>query len=417
MHHTPQRTTAEPLGYPSTVAEDTRDPALKSTKARNAMPTGSDRPDVFDEFSLSPSRNEPAKDSEHFELASEFPNPPSPLRVRKMHGDQTLASDITPSSTRTYNNSLSHEPSRIRRKRLSTDSVNSPPSRTSLDRKPLPPQPTTAQSPINDPTEATPPSSSRSNDLPINLSNIHRPHPDLDKVLDLTNTADTTVAEKFLPAVTHETVHKEIHHIREEHITREFHNHDVFHRVLPVIDVEVLPPRHFLPVEGGGLMEVDEDEIPGRANKQNWVIAETISKPRPPFTSKFGGESSYKPRQFTAREFHGTEGSRKKYRAPEGHKKTERTWVHPPELETVGQLTGQTWPIHFWHGEDGKLEREPYIEYGPDGPDGQTMAEEEEGLRRNHENVADDERREEILNARVGKESELPVREKSKRFL
>ena len=99
------------------------------------------------------------------------------------------------------------------------------------------------------------------------------------------NTYDTRVIEKFAPgmsirdytafvqaitnqlpssAVVHETVHKDIHHIREERITRDIHNHDVYHRILPIVDVEVLPPRHFLPVEGGGLVEISASEVPGR---------------------------------------------------------------------------------------------------------------------------------------------------------
>ena len=68
----------------------------------------------------------------------------------------------------------------------------------------------------------------------------------------------------FFVAVVHETVLRDVHHIHEERITREIHNHDYFHRILPVIDVEVLPPRHFLPVEGGGLVEISTSEVPGR---------------------------------------------------------------------------------------------------------------------------------------------------------
>lgn len=65
-------------------------------------------------------------------------------------------------------------------------------------------------------------------------------------------------------AVVHETVHRDIHHVREERITRDIHNYDVYHRMLPIVDVEVLPPRHFLPVEGGGLVEISASEVPGR---------------------------------------------------------------------------------------------------------------------------------------------------------
>ncbi|KAL2039811.1 hypothetical protein N7G274_007211 [Stereocaulon virgatum] len=153
------------------------------------------------------------------------------------------------------------------------------------------------------------------------------------------DTYDTLVTEKVAPAVVHETVHRDIHHVREEQITRDIHNHDVYHRILPVIDVEVLPPRHFLPVEGGGLVEISASEVPGRGN--NWVIAETASK----IPSDQAAPRAA--RQFTAREFSGREGDSLKYTAPEGHVITEQTWVHPPELETGARDTGQSWPMVF----------------------------------------------------------------------
>ena len=169
------------------------------------------------------------------------------------------------------------------------------------------------------------------------------------------NTKDTSVVERYAPgqlykpslpklvliitAVVHETVHKDIHHVREELIRREIHTHDVYHRVLPVIDVEVLPARHFLPVEGGGLVEISADEVPGRKN--NWVLAETVSE----IASDQAAPQSRA--NFTARAFPGREGDEARYVDPEGHEKTEQTWVHPPELETGARDTGQSWPMVF----------------------------------------------------------------------
>ena len=134
-------------------------------------------------------------------------------------------------------------------------------------------------------------------------------------------------------------MNKNIHYVKHEVVTRDIHEHTYYHRILPVIDVEVLPPRHFLPVEGGGLVEVSADEVPGRG--KNWVIAETASK------IPSAGPPPNKYRKFTAREFVGTEGDEKSYTMPEGYERTEQTWVHPPELETLGQATGQTWPMEF----------------------------------------------------------------------
>lgn len=136
----------------------------------------------------------------------------------------------------------------------------------------------------------------------------------------------------------HETVHKEVHKVREELITREIATHDVYHRILPVIDVEVLPPRHFLPVEGGGLVEVNASEVPGRGS--NWVIAETASKIPSDQAAPKGA------RGFTARQFLGREGDAVTG-IVNGHEVTEETWVHPPELETGARDTGQSWPMVF----------------------------------------------------------------------
>ena len=153
---------------------------------------------------------------------------------------------------------------------------------------------------------------------------------------------DCKPALKFnLPilAVVHETIHQQVHEIRQEYITREVHNHEYYHRILPIVDVEVLPARHFLPVEGGGLVEINRDEVPGRGRQ--WVIAETASKTR---------SDQPVPRavtQFSAREFTGNEGEFKKYETPEGFERTEQTWVHPPELETGGHNSGQTWPLEL----------------------------------------------------------------------
>lgn len=160
-------------------------------------------------------------------------------------------------------------------------------------------------------------------------------------IVDLTNTKDTTVHEKWAPAVTHQQIVEQHREIREEVVTCEVHEHHVFHRKLPIIDIEVTPARHFIPVQGG-YAEVAEEEMPGRTrDKTNWVIAELASKGLPE-DSRFTG-----PRQFTARKFEGTDGDAKAFKAPEGHQRTEQWWVHPPTAEDGGRRTGQTYPFHF----------------------------------------------------------------------
>ena len=101
----------------------------------------------------------------------------------------------------------------------------------------------------------------------------------------------------------------------------------------------MLPTRHFLPVEGGGLVEISADEVPGRA--KHWVVAETASK----ITSDQPAPKAVD--RFTACDFPGTEGDFEKSIAPEGYEQTKTTWVHHPTLETGAQETGQTWPFEF----------------------------------------------------------------------
>jgi hypothetical protein len=165
---------------------------------------------------------------------------------------------------------------------------------------------------------------------------------DLSGMVDLSNTEDTTLHERWAPAVTHETIIQDVHHIREEQITREIHNHHVFHRVLPIVDIEVLPARHFVPVEGG-YAEISEDEVPGRTGRNaQWVIAETVSKSLPE------SKASILPERFTARKFEGTDGDYKEYMAPEGFKRTEQWWVHPPTFyEPNAVASGQTYPFYI----------------------------------------------------------------------
>ncbi|KAL8916504.1 MAG: hypothetical protein Q9208_008482 [Pyrenodesmia sp. 3 TL-2023] len=163
--------------------------------------------------------------------------------------------------------------------------------------------------------------------------------------------------KKGMAIVIRITVFRNIHHIRKELITREIHEHEVYHRILPVIDVEVLPPRHFLPVEGGGLVEISGKEVPGRGN--NWVIAETASKIPSDQAAPRGL------RNFSARQFDEREGDVVEYTTAEGYPRTEQTWVHPPELETGGRNTGQTWPMEFGNetlmnaGQEHKSTRAP----------------------------------------------------------
>lgn len=161
-------------------------------------------------------------------------------------------------------------------------------------------------------------------------------------LLDLSNTEDTVVHEWISPAVVHEVIREDRHEIIHRPIEREIHEHDVFHRILPVQEVEVLPARHFVQDENGRRKEVSPKHLPERDTEYTQRLLTECFKDTLPKT-KMGS----KPRQFTARDFRGTEGEYGEYQIPGGPLRSDRWWVHPPTLETGGQETGQTYPFHF----------------------------------------------------------------------
>lgn len=152
-----------------------------------------------------------------------------------------------------------------------------------------------------------------------------------ENVVYVGHSSDTEVITKQAPAVIHETVVPKVHHITEERIQREIHTYEVIHRIQPVIDVQVLPPRHFVPDGNGGLREVSADEIPGRLG--HWGIVETVTKERPGETFLPLGPSE--PQII----------SQRSYVTEDGIRRTETTWKHPPRLETRARDAGETWPL------------------------------------------------------------------------
>lgn len=175
----------------------------------------------------------------------------------------------------------------------------------------------------------------------------------LQGVITLGNTSQTTHHQTWATPVTHENITRTEQEVREERIEREIHNHHVFHRILPVVDIEVRPARHFVLAQGGGYIEISADEVPAQsAENAKWMIAETVSKLKPPESS-----DPILPTHFTARKFEGSEGDDREYITSEGWKRTETWWVHPPRLEDGGRETGQTYPFYFASssGEGGGL--------------------------------------------------------------
>lgn len=61
--------------------------------------------------------------------------------------------------------------------------------------------------------------------------------------------------------MTHERVSRLTTNVREEHVYRDVHEYDVFHSTQPVLDVEVLPARHFVQRPSGTKVEVPEENL------------------------------------------------------------------------------------------------------------------------------------------------------------
>ncbi|PNS15656.1 hypothetical protein CAC42_4108 [Sphaceloma murrayae] len=77
----------------------------------------------------------------------------------------------------------------------------------------------------------------------------------------LEDSVDTTVHETMAPAVTHETVSRDVHEIRHEEIHREIHTYEIIDRELPILDIQYLPARHFTPGPNGELIEIADPTI------------------------------------------------------------------------------------------------------------------------------------------------------------
>lgn len=140
----------------------------------------------------------------------------------------------------------------------------------------------------------------------------------------------------MITAVVHEVVKRHEHEIIEERIYREIHNHDVYHRIQPVLQTEILPPRHYIHDANGNLVEITEDQIPERTGEfQQWYLGKLESAapqaPRLPRITK------------------PTVVSDIKYMTPEGFERRETTIVHPPELEDMSGYGGPVVPIEFFH--------------------------------------------------------------------
>jgi hypothetical protein len=138
-------------------------------------------------------------------------------------------------------------------------------------------------------------------------------------------------------AVTHETIRPHVHEIQEEHIYRDIHNHDVYHRILPVYDVEILPAHHFVPGPDGGLIRVSEGDLPDYTGEKEKRYVGTGS-PSTTATSPSGSHHDLAHVQHKDEQKHMTIG---------GFEHVETTATHAPTLHDIRVHDGSDWTINF----------------------------------------------------------------------
>jgi hypothetical protein len=127
------------------------------------------------------------------------------------------------------------------------------------------------------------------------------------------------------------------HEIIQHKIFREIHNYEYYHRIQPVYDLQILPPRHWIPNPNGeGLIEISADELPSRTgHNRKWKIvyehsdAPVESGP----TYRTEPEIIEHPTTITA----------------EGFERKETTIIYPPTLRDLSEYDGLVQPVHFDH--------------------------------------------------------------------
>ncbi|KAF7869982.1 hypothetical protein EAF04_004766 [Stromatinia cepivora] len=194
-------------------------------------------------------------------------------------------------------------------------------------------------------------------------------------VVDLTNTVDTTVHEKVAPAVTHEYVLPTEHEVVTREITREIHQHHYYHRVLPVVDTEILPAKHYVYGDDGDtLIRIPESMVRGHtvtgSYSPSWSIVQHSPAPAEDvFDSPlFGVEPELPNTKYTTHFQPNSKGQiqwshvpgepvkvmEREYITAEGFPRKETWWRYPPVRATAAYEAGLTVPMRWNHVPAGK---------------------------------------------------------------
>ncbi|MBE7180028.1 MAG: hypothetical protein INR71_02275 [Terriglobus roseus] len=127
----------------------------------------------------------------------------------------------------------------------------------------------------------------------------------------------------------------------------------MYHRTLPVLDVEVLAPRHLAPGPNGALVELPADRLPGWGSKEyqraeQRAVAEALIKAGERLAARLGEDEFVDvPRGFTAKEFARGEGESMAWVGEDGVERTETTWIHHPVLEKLDPHAGPSVSVVF----------------------------------------------------------------------
>jgi hypothetical protein len=159
------------------------------------------------------------------------------------------------------------------------------------------------------------------------------------------STETVHVDKKAAKPVVHETIHRHVRHIHREHITREIHTHDVYHRILPLIEIEVLPAKHFFRKPSGELVAITEKEKDELAAQYGGVTSYTVTATanvRPP------AEVFAALKQFTARPIEPHEREIKRWTDEQGVERSEQYHFHPPVLLSAKLKDEALVPHSFW---------------------------------------------------------------------
>lgn len=135
----------------------------------------------------------------------------------------------------------------------------------------------------------------------------------------------------------HEVVKPHEHEVIQHKIYREIHNYEYYHYLQPVYDLQVLPPRHWIPNPNGeGLIEISADELPSRTgvNRRWKIIREDLEYPAESLRAwRTEPEIIEHPTTITA----------------EGFERRETTIIYPPTLQDLSDYEGLVQPVHFDH--------------------------------------------------------------------